>query len=101
MDAGLLKKASKGWQIYGRSELRSRIQMIGSVVKECNGILEEAVGNEDLEKTFADANNTLDKFTQLSSGKAAPKGYVEVSADELRAHLNKNTDKFVKISTGK
>jgi len=100
MDTGLLKKAGKGWTIYGRSELRSRIQMIGSVVKECNGILEEVVGNEDLEKTFADANDTLGKFQALSGGNKPPRGYVEIPADELRKHLKKNTNEFVKIRTG-
>jgi hypothetical protein len=100
MDTGLLKKAGKGWTIYGRSELRSRIQMIGSVVKECNGILEEVVGNEDLEKTFTDANDTLGKFQALSGGNKPPKGYVEIPADELRKHLKKNTNEFVKIRTG-
>ena len=97
MDVTLQKKASKGWNIYGRSELRSRIQMIGSVVKECNGMLDEVSGNEDLEAQFERANDAKDKFAML--GSTAPVESIKVPTDQLRTFLKSHTGKFVEFKT--
>jgi len=94
MDVALQKKATKGYNIYGRQELRNRINMMGSVVKQVTGLIDEYCTNDNLDDAFSTGKQTIEKMEAL----AQPKGTYQIPVEQLRKALENHTGEYLDIN---
>ena len=94
MDVALQKKATKGYNIYGRQELRNRINMMSSTVKQVTGLIDEYCTNDNLEDAFKNGKDTLEKMETL----VQPKGTYQIPVDQLRKALENHTGEYLDIN---
>ena len=94
MDVALQKKATKGYNIYGRQELRNRINMMSSTVKQVTGLIDEYCTNDNLEDAFNNGKDTLEKMETL----VQPKGTYQIPVDRLRKALENHTGEYLDIN---
>ena len=97
MDTVLTKKAMKGWQIWGKSELRDRALMVSTTVLNSIKMIEECTGRDQIQKEMAAANASMDRLDGIVNT-PQPAG-IKVNRKEAIKHLNSQTTEFVTFAT--